>query len=88
MFGDFNLVDVNFCPGVLSDTVDVEFIIHEGLQERSGSMPQTACRQPGDSSRYALQEACELTHTSAERPCASLKTVCEDMTDAPDLPQA
>lgn len=23
--------DVNFCPGVLSDTVDVEFIIHEGF---------------------------------------------------------
>lgn len=28
--------DVNFRPGALSNTVDVEFVIHEGLQEGNG----------------------------------------------------
>ena len=82
--------DVNLCPGVLSDTVDVEFIIHEGLQEASGlSRPQKACGRPGDSCRdRPPQEACALTHSSAHRPCVSTETVCEGMTDALDLPQA
>lgn len=60
--------NVNFCPGVLSDTVDVEFIIHEGLQEGSDHQcHKRHSRQQCHSGEYA-PGSLYINHTSADRP--------------------